>query len=73
MGYIRILRIKNWVKNFLIFIPYIFAAKFEKLNYSDVYNLIIGFIAFSLITSSIYIINDIMDAESDKKDIHKKE
>lgn len=72
MGYIRILRIKNWVKNFLIFIPFIFAAKFENPEQSDIISLIIGFIAFCLVTSSVYIINDVMDAESDKKDEIKK-
>ena len=72
MGYIQILRIKNWVKNFLIFIPFIFAAKFENPDQSDFTALIIGFVAFCLVTSSVYIINDVMDAESDKKDEHKK-
>ena len=72
MGYIQILRIKNWVKNFLIFIPFIFAAKFENPEQSDLIALIIGFIAFCFIASSVYIINDVMDAESDKRDEHKK-
>ena len=71
MGYIKLLRIKNWVKNVLIVVPYIFAAKFANAKV-DVLNLIMAFFTFSLISSSVYILNDMMDAESDKKDAHKK-
>lgn len=71
MGYVKLLRIKNWVKNCLIFVPYIFAAKFANIRV-DVINLIIAFFTFSLMSSSVYILNDMMDAESDKKDVHKR-
>jgi len=58
------MRPAHWIKNFLIFIPAVFAGT---IFYSD--NLragIIGFLAFSLVSSSIYIINDLFDIQKDK-------
>ncbi|ULQ52765.1 decaprenyl-phosphate phosphoribosyltransferase [Flavihumibacter fluvii] len=63
--YIKLLRPKEWIKNFFLFLPLFFAAdlfKFEKYP-----PLLLGFLAFSLVASSIYIINDYRDIESDKK------
>jgi decaprenyl-phosphate phosphoribosyltransferase len=68
MAYVQLLRVKHWVKNFFLFLPLFFAGELFKVDrYPD---LILGFLAFSLIASSIYIINDYRDIEADK--IHPK-
>lgn len=63
--YIKLIRIKHWIKNILIFLPIFFSKNLG--NVEKVIDIVIGFISFSLIASSIYIINDIRDLENDKK------
>ncbi|MBS0029686.1 decaprenyl-phosphate phosphoribosyltransferase [Chitinophaga sp. 22321] len=65
MKYIKLLRPKHWVKNAFLFIPLFFAG--EIFNSSKLLPVLVGFIAFSLIASSIYIINDYKDIEADKQ------
>ncbi len=61
---IDLLRIKDWVKNILVFFPLIFSGNISNLNFYP--SLIITFFAFCTISSLIYIINDIKDIELDK-------
>ena len=68
MDYIHILRPKHWIKNGLVFIPLLFAGAF---HFTAITHTILGFIAFCLIASCIYIINDIIDYEKDKTNPHK--
>ena len=65
MVYLKLLRPKDWAKNFFLFIPIFFAG--ELFNLQKVTSLCWGFIAFSCIASSIYIINDYRDIEDDRK------
>lgn len=65
MKYIKLLRPKHWVKNAFLFIPLFFAG--EIFNTEKILHLLIAFAAFSLIASSIYILNDYQDIEADKQ------
>ena len=67
--YLELIRIKHWIKNILIFIPLISNGK---LIISNVLNCIICFIAFSFMSSFVYILNDIKDIEKDKLHPRKK-
>lgn len=60
-----LLRIKQYIKNIFIFLPLFFSLNFIYLD--KVIISIFTFIVFSLIASSIYIINDILDLEQDKQ------
>jgi 4-hydroxybenzoate polyprenyltransferase len=62
--YLKLLRPSHWAKNLFLYIPLFFAG--EIFNLQKVLELFIGFLAFSLIASSIYIINDYKDVEADK-------
>ena len=64
-NYFKLMRIKHYIKNGLIFLPLFFSNNlFEgKL----LINSILAFIAFSFTCSAVYIINDINDIEKDKK------
>lgn len=65
LAYIKLLRPKDWAKNLFLFIPLFFAGQ---LFVWDLYPyLMLGFIAFSCVASSIYIINDYRDIEDDRK------
>ena len=64
MVILNLIRIKDWLKNILIFFPLIFSGLvFDAYFYPS---LILGFITFCVVSSSIYILNDILDIDSDK-------
>ncbi len=64
------LRVKQWIKNLLIFAPLFFS--FNLFNVKDISYTVLTFISFSLAASFIYIINDITDKEKDKLHPRKK-
>ena len=57
-------RWKQWIKNGLVFAPW-FASGSGLLSSLD--ELMLGFISFSLLSSAIYIFNDIRDVEEDRR------
>jgi decaprenyl-phosphate phosphoribosyltransferase len=69
-SFIRLLRIKQWVKNLFILIPTFFAGRIFVL--ADVVLLLEGVAAFSLAASGIYILNDYKDREVDRVHPEKK-
>ena len=68
--YIQLIRPKHWAKNLFLFVPPFFAGKFFELDKIGL--LTGGFVAFSFLASSIYIINDYRDIEDDKKHPEKR-
>lgn len=70
LSVIKLIRIQHWVKNLFIFVPLIFALKFTDLNL--IVKSIIAFFSFSLASSFVYIINDIVDKDKDKTHPKKK-
>ena len=65
LSYLKLIRIKHYLKNLLIFVPLIFSISFYSLE-NDI-KTTIGFILFSLVCSMVYIINDLGDIEKDRK------
>lgn len=61
---IRLLRIKQWVKNLFLFVPTFFAGNI--FNVSELVQLLAGAAAFSLAASGIYIMNDYKDRHVDR-------
>lgn len=68
--YLKLIRPFHWVKNVLIFVPLFFSG--QLFNTQKLFLLLLGFIAFSFTASSVYIINDIQDAEKDRKHPKKR-
>ena len=64
MKYLKLMRINHYLKNILIFFPAFFGGLIFENNF--IVKLLIMFISFSLISSIVYIINDIKDKENDK-------
>lgn len=61
----KALRLHQWIKNLLLFIP-LFAA--HRIGEIEMWlTLSLAFLAFSLCASSVYIANDLLDLESDRK------
>lgn len=69
MNYIKMMRPKHYIKNLLIFLPLLFSG--QVFNMEKLLTAILGFVCFSFIASTIYIINDIRDKNKDAKH-HKK-
>ena len=64
----ELIRPKQWIKNLFVFAPILFAG--QLLNFPLLYLNILAFIAFCGVSSSVYVLNDIIDVESDRA--HKK-
>lgn len=67
--YIRLMRPKHCLKNALVLVPVFFDL--QLFDNESLMKGICGFFIFSLLSSMIYIINDLNDIESDKKSIDK--
>lgn len=68
--WLDLIRIRQWYKNLVIFLPLIFAAHFMIAN--EILLTVLGFIALCLVSSSAYIINDIIDRDADKNNPEKR-
>ncbi|MBN2368758.1 UbiA family prenyltransferase [Candidatus Woesearchaeota archaeon] len=67
--FIKLLRSQQWYKNILILAVPIFSRQFFLLDY----RIIIGFLLLCLVSSSNYIINDIVDRKKDAMNPEKKD
>ena len=68
--YIKLMRVHHYIKNGLILLPLIFSMRLGDISLLT--KTIIGVIAFCIISSAVYIINDIKDLESDRRHITKR-
>lgn len=66
---IRLLRPKQWIKNFFVLAPLLFSARFTQ--FTAVHQAILAMLLFCLVSSCIYILNDVCDIESDRLHPHK--
>src|SRR5262245_40294855 len=68
LDFVKLARPKDWLKNVFVLMPMPFAlaagGTFEALPF------VLGVAGFSLVTSSVYALNDAMDAERDR--LHEK-
>lgn len=67
---LKLMRVKHYIKNLLIFLPLIFSNNMTNINL--LIKTFLAFIIFSLITSVVYIFNDLRDIEKDKLHPTKK-
>lgn len=68
--FLKLLRIQQWVKNLFVFTPLFFSGN---ITNTDLFiKSIFAFFVFSFAASSIYIINDYIDIEADRKHPEKK-
>ena len=69
-AYIKQIRVYQWIKNILLFLPFILAHKL--FNTEIIANVAISFVSFSALASFVYILNDLMDLEADRIHPRKK-
>jgi len=68
--WVRELRIYQWFKNLLIFVPLL--TSFAFVDSAKSLAAILGFFVFSLATSATYVVNDIADLHSDRRHPRKR-
>jgi 4-hydroxybenzoate polyprenyltransferase len=62
---LRSIRPQQWTKNLLVFAPLLFSQKL--FIYTDTLHTFFAFIVFCLISGSVYLLNDLIDLENDKR------
>lgn len=70
MLWLRQLRVHQWLKNTLIFVPLLVSGEF--LYTGSVLLSVLGFFAFSCVASANYIANDLIDLEADRSHPRKQ-
>lgn len=62
--FLRSLRLHQWAKNLLIFVPLVLAGKLANV---DVWTTcVVGFVAFGILASATYLVNDLRDLPFDR-------
>lgn len=66
----RVFRVQQWLKNLLLFVPLLAAHQISNIQLLS--TLILAFVSFSLCASAVYMTNDLLDLESDRKHPRKR-
>jgi 4-hydroxybenzoate polyprenyltransferase/phosphoserine phosphatase len=66
----KALRLHQWLKNILLFVPIL--AAHEVSDVVSLVNVALGFLAFSLTASAVYLVNDLADLDSDRRHPRKR-
>ena len=64
MGVLKTARPRQWAKNVLVFVAPFTAAQIT--NGGVLLDAVVAFVAFSLVASSVYLVNDAIDVEADR-------
>lgn len=68
--WIKALRVHQWLKNLLLFVPLLTAFSFFDLGKLSA--MVVAFLAFSLAASATYMVNDLWDLENDRAHPRKR-
>lgn len=68
---LKAMRVYQWVKNTLIFVPLLTSHLFTQIDY--IWPSAVAFLSFSLCASSAYLLNDMLDLEADRRHARKRE
>ena len=64
LALIRSMRLHQWTKNLLIFVP--FFTAFQSFEIGTLFSLVKLFLAMGMVASGTYLLNDLLDLESDR-------
>jgi 4-hydroxybenzoate polyprenyltransferase len=68
--WLRPMRLYQWLKNVLVFVPLLAAHRFDEI--SLVISACVAFLSFGLCASSVYILNDLLDLPDDRRHPRKR-
>ena len=66
---LKTLRPHQWLKNLLVFLPMLMAHDFSAATFVTS---LVAFISFSLVASSVYVLNDLLDLDADRAHVRKR-
>lgn len=70
MTFLKGLRVHQWLKNFLVLVPLLAAHRVSGAQ--GFVQAGLAFLAFSFCASAVYVLNDLLDLESDRQHIRKR-
>ena len=70
LTYLRALRLHQWLKNLLVWLP--LAAAHQLGSVAGITQGLIAFLAFGLCASAVYVLNDLLDLEADRVHVRKR-
>lgn len=70
LHWLRAIRLHQWLKNLLIFVPVLAAHRFT--DPASISHAAGAFLAFGLCASGVYVLNDLLDLESDRNHPRKR-
>ena len=68
--FLKMIRVHQWLKNFLILVPLLAAHRLTSIG--SIGLAAVAFLSFSFCASSVYVLNDLLDLESDRQHIRKR-
>lgn len=69
--YIRALRLRQWLKNLLLFVPLLAAHRMAETDL--LVRAVLAFVSFGFCASAVYVVNDLIDLEADRRHPVKRE
>ena len=63
-SYVRLARPHQWTKNLLVLAALVFAAQLQDIHQGR--KAFLMFVAFCLVSSAVYVVNDVMDRAADR-------
>lgn len=69
--FVRALRLHQWLKNLLVFVPLLAAHRLWEVPLLT--QALLAFVAFGLCASSVYLLNDLLDLAADRHHPHKRQ
>lgn len=69
-SYVKAIRVHQWMKNLLVFVPLLAAHKVSAGP--QTLSAVLAFLAFGLCASAVYVINDLLDLPSDRVHARKR-
>jgi 4-hydroxybenzoate polyprenyltransferase/phosphoserine phosphatase len=70
MSFLKAMRLHQWVKNLLVFVPLMAAHQYADLQRDAL--ALLAFVVFSLTASSVYLLNDLVDVQDDRHHARKR-
>lgn len=67
---VKLYRIPQWIKNLFVFVPLVFSKHLFDTDY--LVSASVAFLVFCITSSIVYVLNDIIDADSDRRHPQKK-
>jgi 4-hydroxybenzoate polyprenyltransferase/phosphoserine phosphatase len=68
-AWIKLIRVHQWAKNLLVLVPVVTAHRFDAVALAQA---LAAFLLFSIAASSVYIVNDLVDLDADRKHPSKR-